>query len=282
MWLFWALGNAFLFSVGQTLLKKGYKHFSAKATYFLNGVFCFGLWIVYALIRGEVVWSVGFWPNILYVLVPMPYIVYLQALKRGKVSLVSTVTSASPALVVFLAFLFLNERLLMRQIIVVFWVIGGVVLAGFSRESLRELKGMKSESWLLWALVATGAFAAATVIEKSLINEANLATFVFFGGIMNLIYALIWSLKTRANWERYLAMPKKQLWPTAIGVVLPNIAALAFFEALNLGKASLVAAVANVSLPLTVLWAYWFLKEKLTKWQILGIGMVVFGVILIS
>lgn len=282
MWLVLALISAFLFALGQIFLKKGYREFSPKATYFLNGVSCVILLVAYAILRGGLSFNYRFWPDFWYLFQPAGYLLFIQALNKGKVSLVSTLTATAPVLTIMIAFLLLDEKLTTRQIFIVFWVILGVVLAGFSKESLKDLRTSKSESWLFWGLIAAFGFAVNNVMSKVLITNADSATFFFNVGLMNLIYALIWSFKKKSNWERYRRMSKRDFLPTTLGVIFPNLAAIAFFEALNLGYISLVAAVSNISLPLTVVFAWLFLNERLTKWQMVGMAMVAMGMFLIS
>lgn len=282
MWLILALINAVTFATGQVFLKRGYRDFSPKATYFLNGISCVLFWLPYSWLRGGPIFSYGFKTVILFLIQPLSYIFYILALTKGKVSLISTLSAAAPIFTLIFGLLFLKELPSFFQISMLFLVIFGVILVGFSKEGLRDLKKSKSESWVFWGLASAIAFGINSVVSKKLIISTNTATFFFNIGILNMAYGLIWGFKKRSNWERYFEMSRRQFLPTAVGTILITSGAIAFFEALNLGYASLVAAVSNVATPLTVLLAWLFLKERLTRWQIIGILIVGAGVILLG
>ena len=57
---------------------------------------------------------------------------------------------------------------------------------------------------------------------------------------------------------------------------------LAYFKALQLGKASQVAPVDKFSLVLVALFAVWFLGEKPSGQEWLGIGLVAAGVLVLA
>lgn len=59
------------------------------------------------------------------------FVLFFTALHVGKASLVAPATSIYPGIIVLLAFLFLQERITLRQLVGIFIIMGGVMLLGF-------------------------------------------------------------------------------------------------------------------------------------------------------
>jgi len=96
-----------------------------------------------------------------------------------------------------------------------------------------------------------------------------------------LIAALVWMTASR-SWGQ---LPRLLARADRVGVVgtgIFNLGSVAFFAALGLGQASLVMPVVNLYVPLICLLAWWWLKERMTRRQMAGAGVIVVSVILFS
>jgi micrococcal nuclease len=67
-----------------------------------------------------------------------------------------------------------------------------------------------------------------------------------------------------------------------LGIFLFNIGNIAYFIALEKGFASIVVPLSNTYITITVILSLIYLKEKITRIQLLGIISVIIGVVLVS
>jgi drug/metabolite transporter (DMT)-like permease len=74
----------------------------------------------------------------------------------------------------------------------------------------------------------------------------------------------------------------KKLWPTLVGVVMITLGIVPFNIAFSYGLASLVTPISSSYVIITVILAYFFLKEQLTKMHVIGIAVSVLGIVLLG
>ena len=133
-------------------------------------------------------------------------------------------------------------------------------------------------SWLVYALISAVAAAATAILAKLGVEgvSSTLATAIRVMVVACFAWALVFALG-----EQRVAtqLPRRTLLFLALSGVATGISWLAYFRALQMAPASLVAPIDKLSLPFTIVLAALFLRESLT-WQIaVGVALMVIGAV---
>jgi len=131
-------------------------------------------------------------------------------------------------------------------------------------------------------LVATIAMSNVYIFSKAALNELNLIQFgVYWFGfalLWNIIYLLI-THKFRALFQT----KKKQTWILILLGFMEIIATTGFFAAIKImHNPANVSFLANIGPVYVIILGYWLLKEKLSKFEILGGLLTLIGAFIIS
>jgi transporter family protein len=130
-------------------------------------------------------------------------------------------------------------------------------------------------SWFSWALLGAVAAAATTVFAKVGVAAVPTATATAVRTVV--VLALAWLLVLGTGDYRALPQITRYAWAFLIlSGLATGLSWLAYFKALQLGPASLVAPIDKLSLPLTVIVAVVWLREPI-NWQV-GVGVVLMTV----
>lgn len=133
-------------------------------------------------------------------------------------------------------------------------------------------------TWLTYALISAVAAAATAILAKLGVEgvSSTLATAVRTIVVAVLAWALVFALgEQRAATE----MPRRTLVFLVMSGAATGVSWLAYFRALQMAPASLVAPIDKLSLPITVLLAAIFLRESLTWQVVVGVSLMVIGAV---
>ena len=136
-------------------------------------------------------------------------------------------------------------------------------------------------NWWVAALLSAVFAAATSILAKIGIREINSNLATAIRTVVILIFA--WGIVFFQGGQKELFSLNKT---TVIFLVLSGIATglswLFYFRALQLGEASKVVPIDKLSLVLTIIMAFIFLKEKVSLQAILGAVLMTVGTIIIS
>jgi drug/metabolite transporter (DMT)-like permease len=225
----------------------------------------------------------------------------------GKASLVAILTALPSVVVVIVAFGLWGEKLHAMQLIAFVVIIGGVLLVRLSNDiSLRNLQGAQ------WGLLAMLLFAANDLSGKwSTIMEADLFPTMFFMFVTGAsCFGMWWLRDLQAERARRVlslqsagivggevhvsqhtssanlshkpsAWSGKKTFLIGLAVGTTNAVGMMFIvTAFDLGKAGLVSAVTALNVLIVLLYTRFFVKEKFTKLEIIGISLAFAGILL--
>lgn len=206
------------------------------------------------------------------------YLALYKAFEVGKLSVVSPISSSSAILASLISFLFFGETFSSFKIITLCLIIGGIILTAIDIKGIKEGISLKDLSkgvpeallvflvfgiyvpfwdkflegsgWVIWVILVRIILALFLVIYQKVIRRGNLG----FNG-KKLLYLLIF---------------------------------VAFFEALgsfgsswgyhtSFNSTSIVSAATSTYPLITAILAFIFLKERLAKYQYVGIGLIILG-----
>jgi len=209
------------------------------------------------------------------------YYTYVEAAKRGPISIVGSATATYPVMVAIVAIVFLGEVLTTMQGL-------GVVIIMVSMVALSYLHGKSEDeksasqgyyaicivtvlAWGLWAI-----FTKLALLGMS--DFAFLGLYSFVIPPVTFIYYRLKKVTIRNIW------PKWGL-PVKIAIVSSVVGNLAFFleiKAIDLGPAAIVFPLIASAPVVVVVLAFIFLKERLSRKEWLLVAGFVVGIILVS
>lgn len=137
-----------------------------------------------------------------------------------------------------------------------------------------------TRTWWIYALFSAGFAALTTIFAKIGIENvnANLATAIRTVVILVVAWGIVFF---QGNVVNILAIPQKTMIFLLLSGVSTGLSWIFYFQALQAGKASLVAPIDKSSLVLVLLFSVIFLGEPLNWKMILGTGLVVIGTLVL-
>ncbi len=212
------------------------------------------------------------------VLVDLGLITFYKALKEGSVAIATPISSAYPVVTVILLLVFFNTQLSGLQEACIFLIILGTVLASFKYENLRKLKFTKFVKGSEFATLSMLFIGAGLFLEVILVKDLGWfvpALLIYFVALLcNILYSASFGVK-------FAGIGKAIPWAALAGITAV-MGVVAFNYGAFLNYAVIVTPLSGASAILTVLLAFVLLKEKLDKYQMFGIALVLLGTIVLS
>ena len=220
------------------------------------------------------------------------WILTFEAIVRGPLSIVGPISAAYPAVTAVIVILdaryvhLLDEILLPWQYLGVAVVILGCMGIAYEPSSPTEKPSRKFFGIPLWfyqsALAAVlwgiGGFMDRWVYELPDSSEAN---FLVYAGILDVIYLGGYGLiraRLKGEWDFSV---KEFAW-AAVPLSINGIADVALTVAYKIGTATIVTAMSIASLPITFVYAFIAIKERLNRFQWTCVVLVLVGVFVCS
>lgn len=210
------------------------------------------------------------------------YFIYLEALERGSVSMVGSITAAFPAITAILAVVFLGERPSIVGGIGISMIIASMVALSLSHgRSVGDSVGF-SRSSLMLSLATLFIWGVGGIFIKMALDGLPLIGYLGLYVFILPPIALVYLRHKRAPWR--VLLPKWTV-PVMGAVVVAELWQLGYFAetaAVSQGAASVVFPLISAYPIVTILGARVFLKERLSRldWAILS--FVVLGIVVLS
>ena len=212
------------------------------------------------------------------------YLSFFRGLKVGKASVVGPVTSSYVILSAIISFVFLKEAYTLGKILTLSIIILGILSTSLDIKSLRNMKGDKKTSQgIPEALFCMLLFGISFPFWGIFMNQSGWIILII---LVKLIISL--AIKTYA-----MMLPKAGIsTKNRSSIPWAWIFGIALFEAIGFGgvswgfsvtsdTTSTIVAISSAYSVITVLLAFFLLKERLRSNQYIGIGLIITGVILI-
>ncbi|MDP3093555.1 MAG: GRP family sugar transporter [bacterium] len=202
-------------------------------------------------------------------------ILFIKARQMEEVSTVSMVVQAGLVWSLFGGAIFFRESLLLNKIAGVCLIAAGNIVALWQGQGIKLSRGLK----LLF--LATLLFTVSSLIDKYMVGNvfspALYKTFTF-------LITSFWIFCFMPNRvKRIKDELKLQKWTVVLTGLSFCLGIFFFIKALQVGEASRVLPVQNISLILSVLAGIFILKEKERLWQkIVGLLVVFIGVLCLT
>ena len=261
MWILYAFGSAFFAGATSILAKIGVKDIDSHVATAIRTIVV----LIFSWIMVFIVGSQGTIGNIsgktLTFLIlsgfatGASWLCYFKALQLGDVNKVVPIDKSSIILTMVLAFIFLGENITINMVVGMIGIGIGTYLMIQKKESIEK------------------------VVKVGIENvESNLGTAIRTIVVLIMAWIIVFATKKQSDVKK---IDKKSLLFLILSGIATGASWLCYYKALQDGLASIVVPIDKLSILVTILFAYVFLKEKLSKKSIVGLVLIVVGTLIL-
>ena len=284
MWLIYAFGSAFFAGITSILAKVGIKDVDSHlATAIRTIIVLIFSWIMVFLIGSQsTIVNIDGKTFLFLILSGLStggsWLCYFKALQLGDVNKVVPIDKSSTILTMILAFIFLNEKITINMVIGMIGIAIGTYLMIQKKEGVEKV--VKGKAWLIYALLSALFASLTSILGKVGIEniESNLGTAIRTIVVLIMSWIIVFATKKQSDVKK---IDKRNLIFLILSGIATGASWLCYYKALQDGLASIVVPIDKLSILVTVLFAYIFLKEKLSKKSLLGLILIVVGTLLL-
>ena len=284
MWILYAFGSAFFAGATSILAKIGVKDIDSHVATAIRTIVV----LIFSWIMVFIVGSQGTIGNIsgktLTFLIlsgfatGASWLCYFKALQLGDVNKVVPIDKSSIILTMVLAFIFLGENITINMVVGMIGIGIGTYLMIQKKESIEKV--VKGKAWLVYALLSAIFASLTSILGKVGIEnvESNLGTAIRTIVVLIMAWIIVFVTKKQSDVKK---IDKKSLLFLILSGIATGASWLCYYKALQDGLASIVVPIDKLSILVTILFAYVFLKEKLSKESIVGLVLIVVGTLIL-
>ena len=284
MWVLFAFASAFFAGVTSILAKIGVKDVDSHVATAIRTIIV----LIFSWIKVFIIGSQSTIVNIdgktfLFLILSGlstggSWLCYFKALQLGDVNKVVPIDKSSTILTMILAFIFLNEKITINMVIGMIGIAIGTYLMIQKKEKAEKI--VKRKAWLIYALLSALFASLTSILGKVGIEnvESNLGTAIRTIVVLVMAWIIVFATKKQRDIKK---IDKRSLIFLILSGVATGASWLCYYKALQDGLASIVVPIDKLSILVTVLFAYIFLKEKLSKKSLLGLILIVVGTLLL-
>ena len=284
MWILYAFASAFFAGVTSILAKIGVKDVDSHvATAIRTIIVLIFSWIMVFIIGSQsTIVNIDGKTFLFLILSGLStggsWLCYFKALQLGDVNKVVPIDKSSTILTMILAFIFLNEKITINMVIGMIGIAIGTYLMIQKKEKAEKI--VKRKAWLIYALLSALFASLTSILGKVGIEnvESNLGTAIRTIVVLVMAWIIVFATKKQRDIKK---IDKRSLIFLILSGVATGASWLCYYKALQDGLASIVVPIDKLSILVTVLFAYIFLKEKLSKKSLLGLILIVVGTLLL-
>ena len=284
MWVLFAFASAFFAGVTSILAKIGVKDVDSHvATAIRTIIVLIFSWIMVFIIGSQstivnIDGKTFLFLSLSGLSTGGSWLCYFKALQLGDVNKVVPIDKSSTILTMILAFIFLNEKITINMVIGMIGIAIGTYLMIQKKEKAEKI--VKRKAWLIYALLSALFASLTSILGKVGIEnvESNLGTAIRTIVVLVMAWIIVFATKKQRDIKK---IDKRSLIFLILSGVATGASWLCYYKALQDGLASIVVPIDKLSILVTVLFAYIFLKEKLSKKSLLGLILIVVGTLLL-
>ena len=284
MWVLFAFVSAFFAGVTSILAKIGVKDVDSHvATAIRTIIVLIFSWIMVFIIGSQsTIVNIDGKTFLFLILSGLStggsWLCYFKALQLGDVNKVVPIDKSSTILTMILAFIFLNEKITINMVIGMIGIAIGTYLMIQKKEKAEKI--VKRKAWLIYALLSALFASLTSILGKVGIEnvESNLGTAIRTIVVLVMAWIIVFATKKQRDIKK---IDKRSLIFLILSGVATGASWLCYYKALQDGLASIVVPIDKLSILVTILFAYVFLKEKLSKKSLVGLILIVVGTLVL-
>lgn len=279
-WILAAVASAFFAGITSILAKCGLsKTDSDVATALRTLVVLVFAWIMVAVVgSAPSVGSITPWSWLFLALSGLAtggsWICYFKALSLGDVNKVVPIDKSSTIMAVLLAIVLFGEtsHLAVKLVGTAVIAVGTFMMI----EKKQAGAGRQSRAWLVYALLSAVFAALTSVLAKVGIEgvESNLATAIRTCFVLVMAWAIVVGKGKLASVRH---VDGKELAFLVASGIATGASWLFFYYAIQMGQVSVVVQIDKLSILISIAFAWFVFKERLTKRSAVGLALIVVG-----
>ncbi len=284
MWILFAFGSALFAGITAILAKIGIKNVDSNLATAIRSIII----LIFSWIMVFVVGSFNGLENIEFKTLMFlilsglatggSWLCYFKALQLGDVNKVTPIDKSSTVLTMILAFIMLGESFTFTKIIGMIGIGIGTYMMITKKED--EEKLVENNKWLFFAILSAMFASLTSILGKIGISniESNLGTAIRTIVVLIMAWVVVFVTKKQGEIKN---IDKKSWLFICLSGITTGLSWLCYYKALQDGEASIVVPIDKLSILVTVLFSYIFLKEKLNKKSFIGLVVIVFGTLIL-
>lgn len=266
----------FTWGIGNVLVKKGFTKLSPWQTYALDSFYiALPMWLIYGIINYQQIKSPTLISFVSAIFITIVYAVFYYTINHGQIGLTSPIIASYPVFTLVLAYLFLGERLNFISLTGIILASLGIILIS----SPTKLKRVKLDNWVYLAISVAIGYGIGGYLGKLAVNEVGNTTYLLLLAVFQVLVVLIWRLFIK---EPFPKLQLRESGYSFMGIVLFNMGNIVYYVGLEKGLASIIVPLSNTYITVTVILSLLWLKEKISRHQLISIGCIIIGVILVG
>ena len=284
MWILFAFGSALFAGMTAILSKIGIKNTDSNVATAIRTVvvLVFSWLMVFMIGSQETITQISGRTLTFLVLSGLAtgasWLCYFKALQLGSVNKVTPIDKSSTILTMILAMVFLGERITFLKVIAILLIGTGTYLMIQKKPDEKALQSVTkdSNSWMLYAVLSAIFASLTSILGKIGIEgvDSSLGTAIRTIVVLMMAWIIVFITKK----QHLIKKIDKTSW---IFLILSGFATggswLCYYRALQDGLASVVVPIDKLSIVITIVFSYVFLKETLSKKALLGLLLIVGG-----
>ena len=205
------------------------------------------------------------------------YLFFFKGFEKGNVSIIAATMNLWAVFTMLFAFLFMGQRLSTTQTIGVFMILSGATLAAIDWNSIKN-QGFQLSLGVREATLGAFFFGVFWNISEIVSEEIGwlLSTILTKLGIT--IFLLVFSIFAKQEIRLTNIPTKTKNAILMMGIIEVSAVALVNYG-LTIGDAILITPIASALSIVTIALAVIFLKDKLSKLQLIGVVIAILGIV---
>lgn len=209
------------------------------------------------------------------------WLCYFKALQLGDVNKVAPIDKSSTVLTMILAFIILGENISVTKVIGMIGIaLGTYMMITKKKDNEIEEESIINNKWIFYALLSAVFASLTSILGKIGIEgiESNLGTAIRTVVVLIMAWVVVFVTKKQGDIKH---IDKKSWIFICLSGITTGLSWLCYYRALQDGEASIVVPIDKLSILVTVIFSYIFLKEKLNKKSFIGLIIMVAGTLIL-
>lgn len=278
--IIFGITNALINATSQVFLRRNLNHLKPSVAFGLETVFGIILWLSFGMLSGINFAEILHIFPIVFIsaILSEAYIFYVYS--RGDISIIGPVFASYSIYTIIFSGIINNEVLTLSQLIFVFFNITGSIIISLPEKN--------STKWnikpVLWGISGALAVGLSDSVSKTTIDQTSASTFLTALAFAQIIVASGFLFLQKERFSNVFK-PLQDIKKYKLLLISPFLMALSmifFWLSFENNLASIASPITSINTAFVVILAHFYLKEKITKKNLLGIILTLVGIIGIS
>lgn len=284
MWVLFAFGSALFAGLTAVLAKLGLSNIDSDlATAIRMIIIVMFSWLMVLLVGSfHTISQISSFSFLFLILsgiaTGLSWIFYFHAIQIGDINKVVPIDKASIILTMLFSFIFLKEPIDIYSILAMILIGSGTFLMIQKKEQTTNLP--TQNKWLLYAILSSIFASLTSILGKIGIEHVDSHVGTAIRSLVVFIMAWLIVFMKRKQIKYHSINLKNWVYLLLSGLTT-GLSWLCYYRALQDGYASIVAPIDKLSILISILFAYFILKEKLTLKAGIGLIFIVIGTFLL-